>query len=596
MTRRIALAVTSALLLAFVVVPLGGAPSDQAAPPATQAAAAPDIRWDHYHPYAELTAYLQYFVKQYPQLVSIESAGKSTMKQRDIWVLTITNTKTGKPEDKPGFWLDGNTHAGEVGGSETALYTIWYLVTQYGKDPQVTNLLDTRTFYVMPRKDVDGAEVAITGKVDYDPAKVPFPADRDGDGRIGEDGPDDADGDGQILQMRIKDPNGEWKVSPKDPRIMVRREQGDTGPFYRTMSEGKDDDGDGRVNEDAPVTGFSSNRNYPARWSSEDGAKRGQGEYPLQENETRITVEQTLKHHNIAGIQALHHSAGAILRPFCNLPDSTFPLRDLVTYDIVAERGRELTDYGYISVLNDFTGNKDEPRFGVQLDWGYLHLGVLTFTTEQWRYAGNIGPIDPWREPTDEEQMARNDRDFGGKHFVNWHAFKHPQLGDLEIGGWVKYALSNAPPEVMEQQMLKPNMAFILYHASTTPLVRVSDVKAAPAGPVYKISATVANEGFLPTNVTEQAIRARIAKPVVAEIELAPGMTLIGGAAKVTLGHIDGTPAVVKEYSFGSQTFSGSNKRNVEWVVSGAGPVTIRATSEKGGRHARTVTVGGPPS
>ena len=245
--------------------------------------------------------------------------------------------------------------------------------------------------------------------------------------------------------------------------------------------------------------------------------------------------------HNIAGIQALHHSAGAILRPFCNLPDSTFPLRDLVTYDIVAQRGRELTNYGYISVLNDFTGNKDEARYGVQLDWGYLHVGVLTFTTEQWRYAGNIGPTDPWREPTAEEQMAR-----------------------------------------------------ILYHASTTPLVRVSEVKVASAGPVYTISATVANEGFLPTNMTEQAIRARIAKPVVAEIELAPGMTLGGGAAKVTLGHIDGTPAVVKEYSFGSQTFSGSNKRNVEWVVSGTGQVTIRAISEKGGKHARTVTIGGP--
>jgi hypothetical protein len=564
--------------------------------PLAQAAPGFQIRWDKYHPYAELTAIAQYLAKQYPHLVSIESAGKTTMKKRDIWVLTLTNTRTGKPEDKPGFWLDGNTHASEVGGAETALYTAWYLATQHGKDLQATDLLDTRTFYIMPRKDIDGAEVFMTGVLDFDPAKVPFAADADGDGKIGEDGPDDVDGDGQIVQMRIADSNGQWTVSSKDSRIMVRRKPEDGGPFYRTMAEGKDDDGDGRVNEDSPRSRFSSNRNYPGRWSNEDGTQRGEGDYPLQEIETRITVEQIVAHQNIAGMQSLHHNAGAILRPFCNLTDDVYPHKDLAYYDAIAARGRQLTNYGYISVYNDFTGDKSQPRYGVQVDWGYLHLGELTFTTEQWRYAGNVGPRGPWREPTAEEQMARNDRDFGGKHFVNWHSFKHPQLGDVEIGGWVKYALSNAPPEVMEEEMLKPNMAFILYHASTTPLVRVADVKVTPVGGVQKIVATISNDGLLPTNVTEQAIRARIAKPVVAQIELGPGVSLVSGTKTVTMGHIEGTPAIVKEYEngFGTEVIGGNNRRTAEWVVSGSGQVTVTAISQKGGKHARTVTIAAP--
>lgn len=590
--RVIVLAVAALLALPGSLA-LGAEPEPRPARSVPAAAQPFEIRWDKYHTYAELTAYLQHLAARYPELAALESAGKSSAKQRDIWVLTITNAKTGKASDKPAFFLDGNTHAGELGGGETALYTAWYLVTQHGKDPEVTSLLDTRTFYVMPRKDVDGAEVALTGKIDYDPSKVPGAVDADGDGRIGEDGPDDVDGDGQILQMRIGDPNGEWKISAKDPRIMERRRHGDSGSFYRLMAEGKDDDGDGQVNEDPPRTGFSSNRNYPARWSNEDGTRRGAGHYPTEEPETRATVEFVYAHPNIAGMQSLHHYAGAILRPFCNLGDETFPLKDLVYYDTIAERGRQLTNYGYIGVLNDFTGNKDEARYGVQIDWGYLHVGVITFTTEQWRYAGNIGPTGPWRDQTPEEQMARNDRDFGGRHFVNWKPFKHPQLGEVEIGGWVKFSVSNPPPEVMEEQMLRPNMKFILYHASTPPLVRVADLKATPANGGQKIVVTIANEGFLPTNVTEQAIRARIAKPVVVRLDTGPGVKLLAGQSTVTLGHLEGMPLVVKEYSFGAQTFGGSNRRTLEWLVKGSGPVTVRVESEKAGRHAKTVTIAG---
>lgn len=551
------------------------------------------FQWNRYHSYAELTDAVEHLAVRYRDLISLESAGRSSAKQRDIWILTITNTKTGPASSKPAFFLDGGTHAGELGGAETAFYTAWYLVTQYGRDPQVTDLLDTRTFYVMPRKDVDGQEVALTGKVDYDPAKVPGARDADGDGRIGEDAPDDVDADGRVLQMRIKDPNGEWKISPNDPRIMLRRQHGDTGQFYRVAREGKDEDGDGRVDEDAPRTGFSSNRNYPARWSNEIGTKRGQGDFPVQEPETRAVVQFVTSHPNIAGMQSLHHYAGAILRPFCNLTDDNFPPQDLVYYDYIANRGREITNYGYIGVLNDFTGDPDEARYGVQIDWGYLHVGVITFTTEQWRYAGNIGPTGPWRDQTPEEQTARNDREFGGKHFVNWKPVTHPQYGEVEIGGWIQFSVSNPPPDIMEAQMLVPNMRFILYHASTLPLVRVSDVKVTPREGVYRVTATIENQGLLPTNVTEQAIRAGIARPVTAKIELGPGVSLVSGSLTSTLGHLGGTPPVVKEYTFGSQSFGGANRRTVEWVVSGKGEVTITAASQKAGTHARRGIVGG---
>ena len=559
----------------------------------------PDFRWDKYHLFDEVTSYSRYLANEYPNLVSLESAGHTTMKQRDIWVLTITNRETGAPEDKPGFFLDGGTHNQEYGGSETCLYTAWYLATQYGNDPEVTELLDTRTIYIMPRKDADGMEVHLTNVVDYDPAEVPFPVDADFDGGLGEDGSSDIDGDGEILRMRIEDPDGGWVPSPDDPRIMHHRQDGDAPPFYRMMTEGRDDDGDGSVNEDPPVTRFSSNRNYPGAWSNRLSTQRGEGNYPAQELETRATVDFVYAHPNIAGMQSLHHYAGAILRPFSNLGPETWPIQDRVYHDVIAQRGRELTDYGYIDIYESFTGDKSNPRYGVQVDWGYLDVGVISFTTEQWRYSGNIGPTGEWWSVTEEEQMVANDERWGGRHFVNWRPFDHPDLGPVEIGGWKKFTIRNPPAEIMEEEMMIPNMKFILYQASTTPLIRVSDLEVTPVEGAYRIRATISNQGLLPSYVTLQALRSRnilqgpVAKQVVAEIETGPGVSLVSAERRLLLGHLEGFPPSVKEYSFGTQTFGGDNRRMVEWFVTGSGDVTVRAASEKGGKHSNTLRVGG---
>ena len=41
------------------------------------------------------------------------------------------------------------------------LYYLHQLVTGYGSDPRITHLLDTRTVYLCPRLNPDGAELAL---------------------------------------------------------------------------------------------------------------------------------------------------------------------------------------------------------------------------------------------------------------------------------------------------------------------------------------------------------------------------------------------------------------------------------------------------
>src|SRR5438128_551200 len=81
----------------------------------------PSLCFDRFYRYAELTEILQSFVSEHPQLVAVESIGKSH-EGRDIWLATVTNRETGQALDKPAFWVDGNIHSTEVAASVANLY------------------------------------------------------------------------------------------------------------------------------------------------------------------------------------------------------------------------------------------------------------------------------------------------------------------------------------------------------------------------------------------------------------------------------------------------------------------------------------------
>ena len=55
-------------------------------------------------------------------------------------------------------------------------------------------------------------------------------------------------GDGKILQMRLQDPNGDWKISTLDPRLMEKRAPDEFGgTYYRLFEEGLLEDYDGYI-------------------------------------------------------------------------------------------------------------------------------------------------------------------------------------------------------------------------------------------------------------------------------------------------------------------------------------------------------------
>ena len=175
-----------------------------------------DFKWDSYLKYQELTDFLKECVETYPDFCDMYSIGK-TWENRDIWCIELTNKKKGPGSEKPGVFVDGNTHAGEVTGCMIALYTVWKLLTNYSSSEQIKHLLDTRVFYIVPRMSVDGAELYLTSAYIPRSSIRPWPYDDQEDGLY----PYDVDGDGHIAQMRIEDENGEWRVSEKIPGLWL---------------------------------------------------------------------------------------------------------------------------------------------------------------------------------------------------------------------------------------------------------------------------------------------------------------------------------------------------------------------------------------
>ena len=142
------------------------------------------------------------------------------MKGDQSSLLTLTNQATGTDMEKPAIWIDANLHATEITGTTSALYIAYHLLDGYGTDEQITRQLDQSVYYIVPRANPDGAEWAMAPNPRYVRSGVrPYPWEEKDEGLFSQD----INGDGKILQMRFQDPNGDWKISSLDPRLMEKR-------------------------------------------------------------------------------------------------------------------------------------------------------------------------------------------------------------------------------------------------------------------------------------------------------------------------------------------------------------------------------------
>ncbi len=559
----------------------------------------PVPRFDQFYRYAELTALLQDFVAAAPQLVALQSIGKS-WEGRDIWLLTVTRQGSGSDRDKPALWIDGNIHAAELTACTACLYWLHQLVSGYEGDATIRHLLDTRTVYIVPRLNPDGAELALLPR----PRQIrsstrPYPFD---EAPVEGLSIEDVDGDGRVLQMRVPDPHGAYKKHAEDPRLMVAREPGEFGgEYYRLIPEGTLKNFDGlQITANPDREGLDLNRNFPSGWRQEH-EQLGAGPYPTSEPEVRAMVDFITGHPNIGAAVSFHTHSGVILRPMGTCSDDDMTPEDLWTYKRFSDIGARLTGYPALSIWHDFRYHPKQVITGTQ-DWVYEHLGALFWVVEIWSPNKEAGItdykwIDWYREhpvADDLKLLKWSDEHCDGQAYVAWYAWRHPQLGMVELGGWDKQNFWRNPPPALREREAARFPAWLQQIALSLPRLEVLRAEVRALGEdSWRIRFAVANAGWLPAYITQRALERKTARGTVFNIHLPPGVSLISGREREIGAHLEGHAPKTSQQAFLPSRELTADRAVVEWVVRGARgtAIALSATADRAGTVRTSVTL-----
>lgn len=527
--------------------------------------------------------------------------------------------------------------------------------------------LERACLYVIPRLNPDGA-AWLSGDAGpmVESGRAPGEFDRDGDGRVNEDGPNDLNGDGMITLMRVRDPGPRSGLRPtlvrhhEDDRLM-REPVASDGEVarYAVLVEGTDDDGDGAFNEDAGGAGSGGtdfDKNFPSFYEEHsDGA----GVWPLSRPETRGLAEWLQSKPRVMAVFVLGPNDTIMTKPDTRARDATGRMprelleRDQAAFDMIAEAYKEAADRP--------AGQKGELA-GSLLSWLYSDLGVLAFgdplytappkaeqaereaeaseednaeppeaaatvSSAEARTRGEAqrlremgvaerfvefltataeeqqammmesqasseeeraalveemnalpaavrnrvmaiasGQPDPGMPETEAEEAAERPARRGkqrgkadaaeqawlahadrvGEGFVAWEPFDHPQLGEVEIGGFVPGFRVNPPAEKIET-LAEERAEFIAAVMNMAPALQFSAPRIeALGGGLYRVTLSIRNTGVLPS-VSSAGLLTGTVPSTVVRIGVEPE-AMIEGRLTSNTGKIEGGDRWVEQW------------------------------------------------
>ncbi|MEX2425585.1 MAG: hypothetical protein WD401_02370, partial [Thermomicrobiaceae bacterium] len=163
----------------------------------------------------------------------------------------------------------------------------------------------------------------------------------------------------------------------------------------------------------------------------------------------------------------------------------------------------------------------------------------------------------------------------------------HLQLGKVEIGGWKsKEVRQNAPPEFLQDECER-NLAFTMSQAAMLPRLNISSVESESLGDgLHIVRVTVENRGFLPTNGSELGGRLQL-PPIAVKID---GADVLIGRPRIEIDHLQGRASAIIGRNRPGQSRV-ENERLVEFLVRGAGEITVTVSSDRAGTAKQRVTL-----
>lgn len=477
---------------------------------------------------------------------SIEKAHPGTVKstliantpgERPVYVIEIGKETGSARNSNPSIFVGANFEGGKPLATEGAIFLTETILS----DP---TYYDSLNWYIIPQGNPDAAARFFENPLHED-SRNDLPTNDDRDDQTDEDGVNDLNGDGWITQMRVSHPDGAWIVSDADSRIMQKADpkKGEQG-VYKLYTEGTDDDGDGKYNEDGPG-GTNVGINFPHLFRH--FTKSG-GIYPGSAPESYATMKFVFEHPDIAMIISFGSTNFCYTPPrggrkgeadlnkikvserqarqFNLDPTKTYTIKELV--DIARAKNPEMNInesmiagiLGLGGALNPQAGDllfykkyaEEYKKFlekqGVKKEridpspakdgsfelWGYFQIGVPVFSMD---LSGINKPVIKNAEPTSagtkESSKTPAEKELELKKALL--AYSDSLLGKKGFVEWEPFDhptlgqveiggfvpyLGTAPPFEWADSLLKSQVPWILKLAKELPDLHIYEVKISP--------------------------------------------------------------------------------------------------------------------
>lgn len=581
---------TGALAAAAMLLAIGSAPGvfpsvlslEAQAPSSTSLASV-------YRDHASLTRALDSLQRAYPRLVTVSTIGQSAG-GRALHAVRL-GAGGAAADGRPALLVVANASGPQVLGSEISVAAVGRIAAGYGRDSASTRLLDGATIYFIPRLNPDAAEALFQSPL-VERLGNDAKSDDDHDGAVDEDGPDDLNRDGVISMMRVQDPNGAWMLDPAEPFLLRRADatRGERGGWSLYV-EGRDNDGDGRFNEDGPG-GTDVSRNFTNGYRP---FVEGSGLHTMSASEAKAIGDFMIAHPNIYTAYVLGPQDNLVkpwefrrLTGIGGSPTGTSaggPLLSILQPD---EAWNAEVSRRYRSA----TGQSKAPSAALEgdvLSWMYYDMGRIAFGSAGWDIPNEAGPgagqgATPGAgsarpDPIGEERNAlRWLRANAPSSVIEWTRIEHPDFPGrtVEIGGIRPFARA-VPPAQLLSDVLTKQSTFIAELAGMLPKVALREIRVEALGDrTFRVSAQVANNGYFPTQSAIGA-RARWQRAVRVDFKTSGDQRIVSGRAVQLLGPIDGS----------------GRSTTLTWVVVAApgSTITLEAASPGSGRATESITL-----
>jgi len=141
-------------------------------------------------------------------------------------------------------------------------------------------------------------------------------------------------------------------------------------------------------------------------------------------------------------------------------------------------------------------------------------------------------------DPKEKAILAFYDKYPDSKCFINWTKYNHPDLGEIEIGGFVPYS-DNTPPAAIVDSLIKVQVPWIFELVEQLPVLKISETKVTPkGGGIYQLEVWISNGKYLPYP-TAMGKKNRQPAPVVCTLE-GKDLNILSGYKRMVLTGVAG--------------------------------------------------------